>query len=148
MGRPLYGYVCDGYWQDIGNLDQYRQANFDALDERVRLEIPGIRLRGNIWIGEGVDLDDLDSVEGPAFVGNYCRIAADALVGAYSVLGSSVTLREGARTSRSVIDAGTHIGRSALVEGAILGAAATSAPTCASTRASRSATRSRSARRA
>src|SRR5919197_97864 len=26
MGRPLYGYVCDGYWQDIGNLDQYRQA--------------------------------------------------------------------------------------------------------------------------
>src|SRR5207249_2366443 len=32
MGRPLYGKVCDGYWQDIGNLDQYRQANFDALD--------------------------------------------------------------------------------------------------------------------
>ena len=33
MGRPIYGYVFDGYWQDIGNLDQYRQANFDALDE-------------------------------------------------------------------------------------------------------------------
>ncbi|MEX2646770.1 MAG: nucleotidyltransferase family protein, partial [Gaiellaceae bacterium] len=32
MGRPLYGAVCEGYWQDIGNLDQYRQANFDALD--------------------------------------------------------------------------------------------------------------------
>ena len=35
MGRPIYGHVCEGYWQDIGNLDQYRQANFDALDERV-----------------------------------------------------------------------------------------------------------------
>ena len=34
MGRPIYGYVCEGYWQDIGNLDQYRQANFDALDEQ------------------------------------------------------------------------------------------------------------------
>ena len=34
MGRPMYGYVMDGYWQDIGNLDQYRQANFDALDEK------------------------------------------------------------------------------------------------------------------
>ena len=33
MGRPMYGHVCDGYWQDIGNLDQFRQANFDALDE-------------------------------------------------------------------------------------------------------------------
>ena len=73
MGRPIYGYVFEGYWQDIGNLDQYRQANFDALDERVRLNIPGIRLRGNIWIGEGVEVDDLDAIEGPAFLGNYCR---------------------------------------------------------------------------
>jgi mannose-1-phosphate guanylyltransferase/phosphomannomutase len=121
MGRPIYGYVCDGYWQDIGNLDQYRQANFDALDERVNLEIPGIRLRGNIWLGEGVEIDDLDVIEGPAFVGNNCRIAADAGVGPYSVLSSSVTLRERARTVRSVIDASTHIGRSALVEGAIIG---------------------------
>src|ERR671914_657680 len=63
MGRPLYGFVFDGYWQDIGDLDQFRQANFDALDERVRLNISGIRLRGNVWLGEGVDLHDLDAVE-------------------------------------------------------------------------------------
>ncbi|MFL5932979.1 MAG: NDP-sugar synthase, partial [Gaiellaceae bacterium] len=56
MGRPLYGCVLDGYWQDIGNLDQYRQANFDALDEKVRLNIPGIRIRGRVWMGEGVDV--------------------------------------------------------------------------------------------
>jgi mannose-1-phosphate guanylyltransferase/phosphomannomutase len=121
MGRPLYGHVCDGYWQDIGNLDQYRQANFDALDERVRLDVPGIRLRGNVWIGDGVDLDDLDAIEGPAFVGNNCRILRGATVGAYSVLSPSVTLRERARTAHSVIDTGTHLGRSALVEGAIVG---------------------------
>ena len=41
MGRPIYGHVLDGYWQDIGNLDQFRQANFDALDENVRLDMPG-----------------------------------------------------------------------------------------------------------
>jgi mannose-1-phosphate guanylyltransferase/phosphomannomutase len=121
MGRPIYGYVCDGYWQDIGNLDQYRQANFDALDEKVRLNVPGIRLRGNIWLGESVELDELERVEGPSFIGNYSRVAADATVGAYSVLGPSVTLRERARTARSVIDASTHLGRAAIVEGAILG---------------------------
>ena len=121
MGRPIYGFVLDGYWQDIGNLDQYRQANFDALDERVRLEIDGIRLRGNVWLGEGVEIDDVEQLEGPAFVGNYCRIARDATVGPYSVLSASVTLRERARTTRAVIDSATHIGRSALVEGAIMG---------------------------
>jgi mannose-1-phosphate guanylyltransferase/phosphomannomutase len=121
MGRPLYGHVFDGYWQDIGNLDQFRQANFDALDERVRLNIPGIRLRGNLWLGEGVEVDDLGQIEGPALVGNYCRIAPDASVGAYSVLGASVTLLERARTERTVIDASTHIGRSARIEGAVVG---------------------------
>ena len=121
MGRPIYGYVCEGYWQDIGNLDQYRQANFDALDGLVSLNIPGIRLRGNVWIGEGVEVDDLDAVEAPAFIGNYCRIAPGASVGAHSVLSRGVTLRERARTARSVIDSSTHVGPSALVEGAIVG---------------------------
>jgi mannose-1-phosphate guanylyltransferase / phosphomannomutase len=121
MGRPLYGYVMDGYWQDVGNLDQYRQANFDALDESVKLNVPGIRIRGNVWLGEGVEIADLDQVEGPALIGNYCRIAAGATVGAYSVLSNSVTLRERTRTTRSVIDSSTHIGRSSLIEGAILG---------------------------
>jgi mannose-1-phosphate guanylyltransferase / phosphomannomutase len=121
MGRPIYGFAMEGYWQDIGNLDQYRQANFDALDESVRLNVPGVRLRGNVWMGEGVEVDDLERVEGPAFIANYCRIARDATVGPYSVLSASVTLRERARTARSVIDAATHIGRGALVEGAIVG---------------------------
>jgi mannose-1-phosphate guanylyltransferase / phosphomannomutase len=123
MGRPLYGYVFEDYWQDIGNLDQFRHANFDALEEQVRLNIPGIRLRGNVWLGEGVEVDDLDAIEGPAYLGNYCRVAPDATVGPYSVLGSSVTLLERARTERSVIDAATHIGRSARVEGAVVGRA-------------------------
>jgi mannose-1-phosphate guanylyltransferase/phosphomannomutase len=121
MGRPLYGFVMDGYWQDIGNLDQFRQANFDALEERVKLNIPGIRIRGNVWLGEGVELADLDQVEGPALIGNYCRVAEGATVGEHSVLSNSVTLRERTRTTRSVIDASTHIGRSSLIEGAILG---------------------------
>src|SRR6059058_5312955 len=97
MGRPLYGYVCEGYWQDIGNLDQYRQANFDALDGKVRLNVPGIRLRGDVWIGEGVEIDDVAGAEGPSFIGDYCRIAPGAQVMPYSVLANGVTLRERAR---------------------------------------------------
>src|SRR5215212_9006923 len=121
MGRPIYGYVCDGYWQDIGNLDQYRQANFDALDEKVALNISGLKIRGDVWVGEGVEIDDVEGVAGPAFVGDYCRVAPDASVAPYTVLATGVTLRERARVSRSIIDAGTYVGRSAMIEGAILG---------------------------
>src|SRR6187551_2077248 len=101
MGRPLYGYVFDDYWQDIGNLDQFRQANFDALDEEVRLNIPGIRLRGNLWVSEGVDIDELEPVDGPGFIGTNCRIANGASIGAYSVLTRGVIVREGARVTRT-----------------------------------------------
>jgi mannose-1-phosphate guanylyltransferase/phosphomannomutase len=121
MGRPIYGHVFDGYWQDIGNLDQFRQANFDALEERVRLEIPGIRIRGNIWLGDGVDLADLDAIEGPTYLGNYCRIAPGARVGPYAVLATSVTVRERGRVVRSIVDSSTYIGRSSEVEGAVIG---------------------------
>jgi mannose-1-phosphate guanylyltransferase/phosphomannomutase len=120
MGRPIYGLPLEGYWQDIGDLDQYRQANFDALDGRARLSIPGVRLRGNVFAGEGVEFE-LDAVEGPAYIGNYCRISPEATVAPYSVLGNSVTLRDGARTSRAVIDSSTHIGTSSIVEGAVIG---------------------------
>jgi mannose-1-phosphate guanylyltransferase / phosphomannomutase len=121
MGRPIYGAICDGYWQDIGNLDQYRQANFDALDEKAQLSIPGLKIRGDVWIGEGVEIDDVEGVEGPAFIGNYARISPEASVGPYTVLGPATTLRERGRISRSVLDASCYVGRSAVVEGAIVG---------------------------
>src|SRR4029079_16281144 len=121
MGRPIYGHVLDGYWQDIGNLDQFRQANFAALDGRVQLDIPGLQLRGNVWVSQEVDIEEIEGVVGPAFIGANCRIADGASVGAYSILSRGVTMREGARVVRSVVDAGTYLGRSSVVEGAILG---------------------------
>ena len=121
MGRPIYGHVFDGYWQDIGNLEQFRQANFDALDGVVQLDIPGLRLRGNVWVSEEVDIDEMAGVAGPAFIGANCRIADGASIGAHAVLSRGVIVREGARVTRSVIDAGTYVGRSSVVEGAIIG---------------------------
>jgi mannose-1-phosphate guanylyltransferase/phosphomannomutase len=120
-GKPLHGHVLEGYWQDIGNLDQYRQANFDALDGKIGLDIPGIRLRENVYLGDGVQLPDLGQVDGPAFVGNYSKIDPGARVGAHSVLGNNAVVKEGAQVTRSVIDSGSYIGASARVEGAILG---------------------------
>jgi mannose-1-phosphate guanylyltransferase/phosphomannomutase len=120
-GKPVFGHVVEGYWQDIGNLDQYRQANFDALDGRVALDLPGIRLRDNVVLGDGVELPELSQIEGPAFIGNYCKIEPGARVGAYTVLGQNVIVKRGGQVSRSVVDSGSYVGGSARVEGAIVG---------------------------
>jgi mannose-1-phosphate guanylyltransferase / phosphomannomutase len=122
-GAPLYGYVVPDhhYWQDIGTIEQYRQANQDVLDGLVEVDVPGVRLKENIWLGEGVTLPSVDVIEGPAFLGSYTTVEEGATVGPYAVLGANVTVKAGASVQRSVIDGGTHIGSSATVRGATVG---------------------------
>ena len=121
MGRPLHGQVLDGYWQDIGTLEQFRQANLDVLDGLTQLHVPGLRLRGNVWVSEDVDIDDVAGVEGPAFVGSNCRIADGASIGSHTVLSRGVIVQHGARIVRSIIDAATYVGPGTVIEGAIVG---------------------------
>ena len=121
MGRPLYGYVAEGYWQDIGNLDQFRQANFDALDEKVALERRRDQAARQRVGGGGRGARRPRVRRGPGVHRQLLPHRAAGVVGPYSVLSPSVTLREHARTTRSVVDSSTYIGRSALVEGAIVG---------------------------
>ncbi len=120
-GAPLFGYVADGYWQDIGSLPQYLAANCDLLDGAVRATIPGLELRNRVFLGDGVNLDSLRNMTGPAYVGNYTRIDATARIGAYSVLGSNVVVKGHAETRRSVIGSNTYVGTAAAILGAVVG---------------------------
>jgi mannose-1-phosphate guanylyltransferase / phosphomannomutase len=36
--EPMYGYVAESYWCDVGNLDAYRQAQYDGLEGKVNLD--------------------------------------------------------------------------------------------------------------
>jgi mannose-1-phosphate guanylyltransferase/phosphomannomutase len=121
MGAPLYGFVADGYWQDIGSLPQYLSANGDLLDGKVTAEIPGIELQNRIFVGEGINLDSLENISGPAFIGNYGKIAATANIDKYSVLGNNVVVKDHAEVRHSVIGSNTYIGSSAKVLGTIVG---------------------------
>lgn len=38
-GEPMYGYIAEGYWCDVGHLDAYRDAQYDALQQRVHLDL-------------------------------------------------------------------------------------------------------------
>ena len=88
----------------------------------VRLNIPGIRIRGNVWLGEGVEIDDLEQIEGPGvhrqLLPHRARATRRLALGA---LEQRRRCASGRAPTRSVIDASTHIGRSALIEGAIVG---------------------------
>ncbi|MEX0993691.1 MAG: sugar phosphate nucleotidyltransferase [Solirubrobacterales bacterium] len=120
-GVPLYGHVVDGYWKDVGNLIQYQEANRDALDGKVNISIAGIKLRDNIWVGEGSLAENLDAIHGPAVIGNYCAIDPTASIGRYTVLGNNVIVKESAATEFSMIDSNCYLGPRSQVRGAVVG---------------------------
>ena len=122
-GEQLYGHVIDGYWEDVGTLDAYLRAHHDILDGLVTVEIDGFRMRENVWLGEGADVDPDAQVDGPAIIGPNCRIEPGAHVGEHSVLGGDVVVKHDAHVVRSVVHEHTYIGSSARVSGAVVGRA-------------------------
>lgn len=120
-GAPLYGFVADGYWTDIGNLTQYQEANRDALDGRVKLNMPGVRLRENIYVGEGTLAENIEDIKGPAVIGNYCAIDPSAQVGRYTVLGNNVIVKDFCETEFCVVGSNTYLGPRSQVRGAVIG---------------------------
>src|SRR4051794_11554548 len=120
-GVPLYGWIADGYWQDIGNITQFQEANRDALDGKVELQIPGVRLRDNVFVGEGSLAENIEQIQGPAVIGNYCAIDETASIGRYTVLGNNVMVKEFAETEHCVVDSNTYLGPRSQIRGAVIG---------------------------
>jgi mannose-1-phosphate guanylyltransferase/phosphomannomutase len=119
--KPLYGYVAEGYWEDVGNLDAYVRAHQDVLDERVHLDIPGFRLGEGVWLGEGSEIHPSAKVEGPVIIGDYCRVDANAHLREYSVLGSNVRVGEDAFIHRAIVQDNAYLGPGVRLRGCVVG---------------------------
>lgn len=120
-GHPIYGYVADGYWEDVGTTEAYLRAHQDILDGKVQLEMEGFELRPGVWLGRGATVDPSAVVDGPAVIGDNCSVGAGAVLGEYSVLGPNVRVADSADIRRSVFLSNGYIGAGARVEGAIAG---------------------------
>jgi mannose-1-phosphate guanylyltransferase/phosphomannomutase len=122
-GLPIYACPLrdDEYWQDVGSTEQFAQANRDALDGRVNVQIPGVELSPGVWVEDGVTIADLQCLAAPCYIGRYATIESEAAVGPYCSVGANVVVREGARVERSVVDAGSYLGVRAEVRGAVIG---------------------------
>src|SRR5215211_7907337 len=112
-GRPIFGYVSEDYWEDIGTLEQFAGAQRDVLDGKVEgVRPPGTRLRENIYVGRRAQVDD-DELEGPAVIGANVRVGEGAKISPYSVIADNVVVSAGATVERSVVAEGTYIGEGA-----------------------------------
>ncbi len=118
--EPLYGYVADGYWCDVGNLAVYRQANQDVLDHKVKVKIDLPQIRENVWVGEGTEIDASVKIEPPVMIGKNCRIGRDTEIDAYTVIGDSSLIQEKASLKRPVIWSNVYVGNQVSLRACVL----------------------------
>ena len=120
-GAPVFGWVADGYWEDVGTHESYLKAQADVLSGRVDAEIDGFEVSPGVWIAEGAEVDPEALLSGPLCIGDYAKIEAGAQLREFTVVGSNVVIKEGAFLHRAVVHNNVYIGQGVTLRGCVIG---------------------------
>lgn len=120
-GIPIQGFVADGYWEDVGNLEAFAKAHRDVLDGRVDVEMSGFEIAPRVWIGPDCEIHPDALIDGPALVGAHCNIAAGVSLRDHTVVGDNVVIRSDATLTRSVVFSNAFCDRATSITGTIVG---------------------------
>jgi mannose-1-phosphate guanylyltransferase/phosphomannomutase len=120
-GAPLYGWIADGYWEDVGSHESYIKAQADVLTGKVSVQIDGFEVSPGIWVADGAEVDQDAVLTGPLCIGDYAKIEAGAQLREFSVVGSNVIVKEGAFLHRAIVHNNVYVGRGATLRGCVVG---------------------------
>src|SRR5690242_16934682 len=119
-GAPLYGWVAEGYWQDVGTHESYLKAQADVLSGQVEADIDGFEISPGVWVAEGAEVDPEAVLTGPLCIGEYAKVEAGAELREFTVVGSNVVIKEGAFLHRAVVHNNVYIGQGTTLRGCVI----------------------------
>ncbi len=124
----LRGYNIEGYWKDIGNLEEYLIASKDFAQGKVKFYHPEL-IGKKVYIGEGSKIEPSVKLVGKCTIGKNCIIEKNAVIkntsigdNSYigegvsitdSIIWENVKINDGVTILEDVIGKGTTIGREA-----------------------------------
>ena len=120
-GAPLYGWIADGYWEDVGSHESYFKAQADALSGKVDVEIDGFEVSPGVWVSEDAEVDPEAALTGPLCIGDYAKIEAGAQLREFTTIGSNVVVKEGAFLHRAVVHNNVYVGQGTTLRGCVVG---------------------------
>jgi mannose-1-phosphate guanylyltransferase/phosphomannomutase len=121
IGAPVYGYVTDAYWEDVGTLESLLQVQADVLNHQVEVDIDGFEMMPGVWVCEGAEVDPEAILKGPVYVGHYAKVEGGAELREYTVLGSNVVVKSTAFLHRAVVHDNVFVGPQTNLRGCIIG---------------------------
>jgi mannose-1-phosphate guanylyltransferase len=120
---PFHVHEIDDYWNDVGSLGELRQGTWDALDGSLKLNVTGTAAGDGVTVGEGTDIDGVEVVEGPVWVGSNVTFGRDVKLIGPVAIGDGCTVGNGAALRETIAFPGADIAAGEILIGAIHGGA-------------------------
>jgi len=122
LKKPIYAYLMNGYWTDIGNIEEYKQGVKDALFNKIFVSVNGKKLKNTeTMLDTNCKIDRTVKFIGKSVIGKNCKIGKNVVIDNGTVVGNNVQIQDDVIIKDSVIWDNTIIGKNAKLYSSIIG---------------------------
>lgn len=137
---PVFGYVFEGIWGDVGNAETYINVNKEVMNflkrdisNKANISENAFISGNGVVIGENVVIEEGAKIKGPVIIERNCTIKKNAIIGPYtyilhdsyigskslitgSIIFENVKIGERVRCEDCIIDGFSEIGNDSIIE--------------------------------
>jgi mannose-1-phosphate guanylyltransferase len=116
-GEPVYGYVTDSYWIDMGTPHKYLRLSCDLLQGKCTSIKPHDE---DIIISKNSIIDVESELQGPLLIDANCRIGKGVILKGPTVIGMNCEIAEDSKIEGSILWSSVSIGRNVKMKNCII----------------------------
>lgn len=119
-GDALQGYIAEGYWTDVGTIEEYMRASRDYMSGKVELPRVGQRIFDDVWLEGDAEIAPDAQFHGPVYLGHGAKIKGGVIIHGPTAIRDYAVIDTRATIDRSIIWRNSYIGERAELRGAIV----------------------------
>lgn len=119
--EKIFAYKMEEYWCDIGNLAEYRKAQRDVLEKKIKVSVPGKEIKANIWVDENTYLHPTVKLFSPCVIGKNCILEQGVVIDEFTVIGNNAVIRKNAKIKNSILWENVNVEKNVELNNCVIG---------------------------
>lgn len=116
-GLPVFGFIFEDYWIDMGTPQKYLQLNTDLLTGICKQDIC---IADAVNIGKQCNIHLEAKLHGPILIGNFSKISRDVNVCGPTIIGANCKIKSNSYINNSLLWDNVLIGKNARIKNSII----------------------------
>ncbi len=122
LKKPIYAYLMNEYWTDIGNIGEYKLGTSDALNGTIAINIDGTKIKNtSVVAGENCEIDSTVKFIGKSVIGKNCHIGKNVIIEDGTVIGDNVKIQNDSIIKDSIIWRNVNVGKEVRLFSSVIG---------------------------